>query len=922
MLVCPSRRPEDPLATSGPPRSKQLDRKLGLASVYAISIGAMMGSGIFVLPGLAANLAGPWVALSYLLAGLIVITVVLSKSELATAMPVAGGTFVYIDRSMGPWMGTIAGLGTWFALSAKTAFALVGLGAYLVLFSSLPVLPISLTILAVLLGLNYVGVGKASGLQIAIVAFTVISLFALVGLSGPELDRSLYSPAFPEGARGIVAGAGFVFVSYNGVTKVCSIAEEVKNPDRNIPLGMLLSAISMMVLYSLLATVITGSVPYTEMAHDVTPVATAARATLGPIGGLFFAGVAAIGLVSMCNAGVLATTRFPFAMGRSALLPDGLCKVSERFGTPGRAILLTAVLLVVLITTLPIEELAHLASGFTIFIFAIENIAVLMLRETSPGWYKPTFKSPLYPWTQVAGTMGCLGILVSMGEVALLGVALGLLLGTVWYFAYGRSRVDRSSALKHLIGEQRVLQRTLEAEAREIDPNQRKPTVIVPVFGYEPAPGRLVRVAAAFAEHGLVEVTRLEEVPEQVPLTEAIGDDEEANRLANYTIEVGHDAHVEVEFNDIVTHNARETLHHHAQAVGAKWVVMEPPTSWDHHSLLRHPMAWWLDEPPTHIGLFLDRGGEADYDSADDFPRILVLARPDPNDALVMHAADRLARLQRGGTLTLFDTLPSSHSVEMEQEHEAYLEQLGGMCSAKWRPLLIPANDPLDVIAKITQNYDLLVMGSPGGMGLKTLFRRSYEHKVAEQARCSVLRIRTSEHCATHDLFPLDDQTMDYLAVEPFLQEAAVVPHLPVASKQELFASVAHYLGRAADIEPSTLEKVLWKVEKRKNTFLDDGVALISPTVHGVETPRLGLFTTDQPVDYMGRTHEQVDVVVVVLGAHGHRQKQLWLLEHMNHMVLDFDLAPRLREARNAEAMRNACRAAAEDEITAEEQLE
>jgi amino acid transporter len=679
-------------------------------SVYAISIGAMMGSGIFVLPGLAANLAGPWVGLSYLLAGFVVITVVFSKSELATAMPVAGGTFVYIDRSMGPWMGTIVGLGTWFALSAKTAFALVGLGAYLVLFSSLPVLPISLAILAVLMGLNYVGVGKASGLQILIVAFTVISLFALVGLSVPELDRSLYDPAFPEGAGGIVAGAGFVFVSYNGVTKVCSIAEEVKNPDRNIPLGMLLAAVSMMLLYTLLATVITGSVPYTEMAHDVTPVATAAAATLGPLWGMFFAGVAAIGLVSMCNAGVLATTRFPFAMGRSALLPEGLCAVSERFGTPARAIALTAVLLVVLITTLPVEELAHLASGFTIFIFAVENLAVVVLRESSPGWYKPSFKSPLYPWMQVVGTLGCLGILISMGHVALLGVVLGLLLGTAWYFAYGRSRVDRTSALKHLVGEQRVLQQTQEAEAREIDPTQRKPTVIVPVFGNEPAPGRLVRVAAAFAEHGLVEVTRLEEIPEQVPLAEAIGEDEEVDRLANYTVEVGHDAHVDVEFNDIVTHNARETLDHHARAVGARWVVMERPARWDLHFLVRHPMAWWLDEPPTHVALFLDRGGEADFDSADDFPRILVLARPDPNDALVVHAADRLARLQRGGTLTLFDTIPASHSIEMEQEHEAYLEQLGGMCSAEWRPLLIPANDPLDIIAKITRNYDLLVM--------------------------------------------------------------------------------------------------------------------------------------------------------------------------------------------------------------------
>jgi len=907
------------LAAPGQASSKQLDRKLGLWAVYAISVGAMM-DGFFVVPGMAANIAGPGVGLCYLLAGLIVITVVFSKSELATAMPVAGGTFVYVDRSMGPWMGTVAGLGTWFALSAKTAFALVGLGAYLVLFSSLPMLPVSVGILVLLMALNYVGVGKASGLQVAIVAFTLFCLLALAGLSAPEVDPALYHPLFPEGTRSIVAGAGFVFVSYNGVTKVCSIAEEVKNPDRNIPLGMFLSAVSMMVLYGILATVIIGLVPYAEMAHDVTPMATAAGARFGAGGRLFFAGVAALGLVSMCNAGVLATTRFPFAMGRSTLLPNGLCRVSDRFGTPGWSILLTGALLVALITAMPVEELAHLASGFTIFTYAIENVAVLMLRETSPGWYRPSFKSPLYPWTQVAGILGCLFVLFSMGRIALIGVVAGVLLGTAWYFVYGRSRVDRTSALKHLVGEQRVLQRTIEAEAREVDPNRRKPAVIVPVFGHEPAPGRLVRVAAAFAEHGLVEVTRFDEVPEQVPLTEAIGEDEEGDQLARYTAEVGHDAHVDVEFHSIVTHNARALLHHHARSVGARWVVMERPPSF--HFLVRHPMAWWLDEPSTHIALLLDRGGAPDFDSADDFPRILVLARPDPHDALVIHAADRLARLQRGGTLTLFDTLPSDHSIDMGEEHEAYLAQLGGMCSAPWRPLLVAADDPLDVIAEITPNYDLLVMGSPGGMGLKTLFQRSHEHKVADRARCSVLRIRTCEHCATHGVVPIDEESVDDIPVEPFLKEAAVVPHLPVSNKQELFASVAHYLGWTAKVEPAELEKVLWKVEKRQNTFLADGVALSAPTMHGVETPTLGVFSTGQPVDYLARARDRVDVVIVVLGGHGNRQTQLWLVERMRHLVLDHGLGAPLRVARNAEAMRNACRAAAEADITSAQEQE
>jgi len=894
-----------------PAPSKQLDRQLGLLSVYAISIGAMMGSGIFVLPGLAANLAGPWVGLSYLLAGAVVITVVFSKSELATAMPVAGGTFVYVDRSMGPWMGTIVGLGTWFALSAKTAFALVGLGAYLVLLSSLPVLPMSLGILAILLALNYVGVGKASGLQIAIVAFTVLSLFALVGLSAPELDRTLYTPAFPEGFGGILAGAGFVFVSYNGVTKVCSIAEEVKNPDRNVPLGMLLAAISMMALYSLLATVITGSVSHAEMAEDVTPVATAARATLGPAAGLFFAAVAALGLVSMCNAGVLATTRFPFAMGRTALLPKGLCAVSERFGTPSRAILLTGVLLVLLVSTMPVEELAHLASGFTIFIFAIENVAVVVLRESSPGWYKPTFKSPLYPWMQVLGLLGCLAVLFSMGWVALFGVEAGLLLGTAWYFAYGRPRVDRTSALKHLVGAQRAFEHTQEAEARETDPTRRKPTVIVPVFGFEPAPTRLVRVAAAFARHGLVEVTRLEEIPEQVPLAEAVDEDEETSRLAIDTVEVGRDARAEVEFRDIVTHNAPETLHNRARAVGAKWVVMERPARWNLHVLVRHPMAWWLDRPPCQVALFLDRGGEEDFDSADDFPRILVWARPDPYDTLLVQAADRLARHQRGGTVTLFDTVPAEHTLEMEDEQDDYLDQLGMLCQGAWRSLLIPANDPLDIIAEITEHYDLLLMLSPGGIGLRTLFRRSHEHRLAERARCSVLRIRASVDFPT-DVVRVEDESTEALAVESFIQRAAVVPHLPVATKQALFSAAAHFLGRASGAEPETLEKALWQLEKRHGTYLGEGVALCTPTMHGVEVPTLGLFTADRPLEY--RAEQPVDVVVVVLGSHRHRQMHLWLVERMTRMLLDHGLAPMLRDSRNAEAMRNACREAADRE--------
>src|SRR6056297_3301834 len=136
--------------------AKELERDLGLPSVLAISIGAMVGSGIFILPALAMKMAGPAVVLAYLLAGVLVLPAALSKSEMATAMPEAGGTYLYIERAMGPLFGTIAGVGTWFSLTFKGALALVGGAPYLVLLFDLPVTPVALTVAVSLIVLNIV----------------------------------------------------------------------------------------------------------------------------------------------------------------------------------------------------------------------------------------------------------------------------------------------------------------------------------------------------------------------------------------------------------------------------------------------------------------------------------------------------------------------------------------------------------------------------------------------------------------------------------------------------------------------------------------------------------------------------------------------------------------------------------------------
>ena len=148
---------------------KKLDRDLGLVSIIAIAIGSMIGGGIFILPGLAAKYTGASLWLAYLISGCLIIPAALSQSEMATAMPKAGGVYVFVDRSMGPMFGTIAGIGTWLAMMLKASFALVGIGTYLSVFSSLPIIPVALVLLCGIAVLNIFGVKKVGKAQIVVV---------------------------------------------------------------------------------------------------------------------------------------------------------------------------------------------------------------------------------------------------------------------------------------------------------------------------------------------------------------------------------------------------------------------------------------------------------------------------------------------------------------------------------------------------------------------------------------------------------------------------------------------------------------------------------------------------------------------------------------------------------------------------------
>lgn len=434
-----------------------LDRSLGLYPTMMISMGAMIGSGIFVLPALGYKKAGPAVILAYLVAAAVVLPAALSKAEMATAMPESGGTYLYIDRALGPLFGTIAGIGAWFSLVFKSSFALVGLGAYLLLFAPLSqgaVVYVALALAVLVVALNVSGTKMSGQIQAIIVTLVVAGLLAYVVNAGFVVDAGRYAPFTTHGGSGIITAAAFVFVSYAGVTKIASVAEEVKNPGKNLPRAMLGSMAIMTLLYiGVVGAIIGLSDPEVLKTGgpggtaSLTPMADGAGALLGGAGVLFISVIAVVALTSMANAGVLSSSRFPLAMSRDDLLPSSLQTIDDRFKTPRNAVLLTGVVLLLLIAFVPVIELAKLASAFQILVFSFENMALVAFRVADVPSYEPEFKAPGYPFVQVFGFVAGIALLTQMGTVPILG-AVGIILGSALvYVAYGRPRTDRTGAI-------------------------------------------------------------------------------------------------------------------------------------------------------------------------------------------------------------------------------------------------------------------------------------------------------------------------------------------------------------------------------------------------------------------------------------------------------------------------------------------
>lgn len=440
---------------------KKLSKDLGLSDVYAIATGAMFSSGFFLLPGLAAAETGPSVFLAYLVSGIIVLPTMFSVAELATAMPKAGGTYYIIDRSLGPMFGTVGGFGSWIALVLKSAFALIGMGAYIAIFFDVPIVPIAVILTVVFGVLNVVGAKETTFLQkilvaalVSILIFYVLQgLFAVFSPGLIEQTKTRFTPLFIDGYYGFFATVGMVFVSYAGLTKVASIAEEVKDPDRNIPLGMFLAIITAVFVYVVGVFIMVSVLDPNEFREDLTPVATAGEAFLTwlPEGvGLILVVIAAVAaFASTGNAGIMSASRYPMAMARDKLVNDRFANIGK-LGTPHWSILATVLMMVLILLAFNVSEVAKLASAFQLLLFGFLNLAVIVMRESKIKEYDPGFNSPFYPWLQIVGIILSIILIFEMGVLSILFTIVVCVFSVIWYKYYAEDKVDRQGAIFHV----------------------------------------------------------------------------------------------------------------------------------------------------------------------------------------------------------------------------------------------------------------------------------------------------------------------------------------------------------------------------------------------------------------------------------------------------------------------------------------
>ncbi|MBT2398919.1 amino acid permease [Streptomyces sp. ISL-100] len=453
------RKPVEQLvAEGGQGEGGALKRSLTMWQLTMLSIGATLGTGIFVVLGEATPIAGPAVWIAFIVAGLTALFSALSYAELAGSIPVSGSSYSYSYATMGELVAWICGWCLILEYGVSVAAVAVGWGQYLnelldgtigltipEAFSApmgeggyinLPALVVVLLCMVFLVR----GAKESARVNSIMVGVKIVTLvlFIVIGFMGIKAGN--YTPLAPLGVTAISSAASLLFFSYIGFDAASTAGEEAKNPKRDLPRAIMLSLLIVTVLYCLVAFVAVGAMPWQDFEGTEAALAQIMEDVTGhSFWSVVLAAGAVVAIASVVFAVLYGQTRILFAMSRDGLIPKVFAKVDKKTGTPRINTIIVCVFCGVLAASIPLGQLANATSIGTLFAFALVNVAVVILRYKRPDMNR-TFKVALFPVTPILGFLFCGYLMMELPGVTWAVFGAWMVGGLVIYFLYGMRR--------------------------------------------------------------------------------------------------------------------------------------------------------------------------------------------------------------------------------------------------------------------------------------------------------------------------------------------------------------------------------------------------------------------------------------------------------------------------------------------------
>lgn len=430
-------------------------KNLAAVDLLMLGIGAVIGTGIFVLTGVAAaKYAGPAVPLSFILSGLTCALAGLAYAEFASIVPASGSAYTYAYASLGEFIAFIVGWNLILEYTVTSSAVAVGWSGYVVgLFASAGlVLPHELVVapeeggifnlpaVLITLFLSFLlvrGTKESVKLNRILVFVKLAAIFLFLVLAAPHVDATNWEPFLPFGYSGVVSGAAIVFFAYIGFDAVATTAEECRNAARDLPIGIIGSLFICTLLYAVVAAVLTGVVPY-SMLDTAEPVAFALRHIGYNVGSAIVAVGAICGITTVLLVLLYGQSRIFFAMSRDGMVPANVCKIHRRFHTPYRVTILGAIFVSAISGVFPIGMIAEMANIGTLSAFLIASIGVMVLRKTEPD-LKRNFKCPAVWLIAPLAVLSCGYLMANLPLATWHRFGFWILFGLCVYFGYSRA---------------------------------------------------------------------------------------------------------------------------------------------------------------------------------------------------------------------------------------------------------------------------------------------------------------------------------------------------------------------------------------------------------------------------------------------------------------------------------------------------